>query len=55
MSENISDKTKEIKGPETKLMIFGFFKSSLRMFNRVINAVAGGVPAHALVVQEEEH
>lgn len=44
MSENISDSTKEIKGPKSKMIIFGFVRSSLRMLNRVINEVAGGMP-----------
>jgi hypothetical protein len=44
MSENVNDKTQDIKGPESKLVILGFVRSGLRMVNRVINEIAGGVP-----------
>jgi hypothetical protein len=49
MSENVNDKTNEIKGPESKLVILGFIRSGLRMVNRLVNEIAGGVPRQAHV------
>lgn len=44
MSENINDKTREVKGPDSKLFVLGFVRNGFRKVNRVVNEIAGGVP-----------